>query len=126
MVWLDGLLTVQNPAGQQRMIARFARMKDLGHAYEQGLMLFNDRTESFEPIVRSPSCLLPPTDPGHAFPVRLKDQDYYYFAVQFPLTVRMRVKAQWADVTDPNRYEAFYRAGGRRLCNQVKRIAGSD
>lgn len=114
MVWLDGLLTVQNPAGQQRMIARFTRMKDLGHAYEQGLMLFNDRTESFEPIVRSPSCLLPHTDPGHAFPVRLKDQDYYYFAVQFPLTVRMRVKAQWADVTDPNRYEAFtaLEAGG--------------
>jgi len=114
MVWLDGLLTVEDSVGQQRMIARFARMKDLGHAYEQGLMVFNDRTESFEPIVRSPSCLLPHTDPGHAFPVRVGGQDYYYFAVQFPLGVRMRVKAQWADAIDPNRYEAFtaMKAGG--------------
>ena len=107
MVWLDGLLAVRAPDGRERMIARFARMKDLGEAYEQGLMVFKDATASFEPIVLSKGSPLPYTDPGHALPVTLGQQKYYYFATQFPLAVRMRVKADWETAIDPNRYEAF-------------------
>lgn len=107
MIWLDGLLTVADNEGRPRMVARFARMKDLGTAYEHGLMAFNDATESFEPVVRSKTRLLPYTDSGHALAVTVDGQDYYYFATQFPLTVRMRVKAQWDDVMDPNHYEAL-------------------
>ena len=32
---------------------------------------------------------------------------YYYFATPFPLPVRMRVRAQWDDVIDANRYEVL-------------------
>jgi hypothetical protein len=107
LVWLDGLLTVADDEGTERLVAGYARMKDLGTAYERGLMVFNDETESFEPVVRSDADLLPYTNCGHAVPVQVEGQDYYYFATQFPLTVQMRVKAQWDDVMDPNRYEAL-------------------
>ena len=53
LVWLDGLLTVRNNEGHERMIAKYARLKDLGHVLERGLVVFNDATQSFEPIVRS-------------------------------------------------------------------------
>ncbi len=107
LVWLDGLLTVADDEGTERLVAGYARMKDLGTAYERGLMVFNDATASFEPVVRSDADLLPYTNCGHALAVNVEDQDYYYFATQFPLTVQMRVKAQWDDVMDPTRYEAL-------------------
>ncbi|MCP4640410.1 MAG: hypothetical protein GY851_08260, partial [bacterium] len=66
-----------------------------------------DATESFDPVVRSDADLLPYTNCGHAVAVDVEGQRYYYFATQFPLTVRMRVRARWDDVMDPNRYEAL-------------------
>lgn len=107
LVWLDGLLTVADNEGAERLVAGYARMKDLGTAHERGLMVFNDATESFEPVVRSDADLLPYTNCGHAVAVDVEGQRYYYFATQFPLTVRMRVRARWDDVMDPNHYEAL-------------------
>lgn len=107
LVWLDGLLTVKDQKGRERLVAKYARMKDLGTAHERGLMVFNDETESFEPVVRSDADLLPYTDSGHALAVTENGREYHYFATQFPLTVRMRVRADWNSVMDPNRYEAL-------------------
>ncbi len=107
LIWLDGLLTVTDNNGAERMVAKHARMKDLGQAYERGLVVFNDVTNSFEPLVRSGPDFLPHTDSGHAFAVNVAGQRYYYFAVQFPLSVRMRVRAEWDHVLDPNRYEVL-------------------
>lgn len=107
LVWLDGLLTVKDKQGAERMVAKFARMKDLGHAYERGLVVFNDATNSFEPVVRSGPDFLPFHNSGHALAVDVAGRKYYYFATQFPLSVRMRVKAEWDHVIDPNRYEVL-------------------
>ena len=107
MVWLDGLLTVRNKQGRRRMIAKHARMKNLGQALERGLVVFNDLTGSFEPLVRSGPDFLPYHDSGHALAVDVKGEQYYYFATQFPLSVRMRVKAEWDHVLDPNCYEVL-------------------
>lgn len=111
LVWLDGLLTVEDNEGRQRMVAKFARMKSLGEAYERGLVVFNDTMQSFEPIVRSSADFLPYSDSGHAFRVSVDGEEYYYFGVQFPLTVRMRVRAKWEDILDPNCYEVLTSLG---------------
>ncbi|UCC99899.1 MAG: hypothetical protein JSW66_08455 [Phycisphaerales bacterium] len=105
LVWLDGLLTVRDNQGRQRMVAEHARMRDLGHAYERGLVVFNDATESFEPVVRSGPDFLPYHNCGHALTVDIEGERYHYFATQFPLSVRMRVKAEWNHIIDPNCYE---------------------
>jgi hypothetical protein len=109
LVWLDGFLTVRDNDGRERMIAKYARLKDLGTTLERGLMVLNDDTGSFEPIVRADpdSHVLPSPDFGHAFPVMVNGRQYGYFAMPFPLRVRMRVEATWDSVIDPNRYELF-------------------
>jgi len=104
LVWLDGLLTVNDDQGRERMVAKFARLKDLGTMLELGLMVFNDATQSFEPAVRADPNVLPYRDFGHAERVTAGGRDYYYFTLPFPTVVRMRVEAKWSDVIDPNRY----------------------
>ena len=107
LVWLDGFFTVTDNAGQERIVARHARLKDLGAVLEIGLVAFNEATQSFEPLLRSDpnSHRLPCPDFGHAFGVTVDGRKYYYFALPFPLAVRMRVEAAWDSVIDPNRYE---------------------
>ncbi len=109
LVWLDGFLTVTDNAGQERIVAKYARLKDLGMVLEIGLVAFDETTQSFEPVLRSDpnSHCLPSPDFGHAFAVTVAGRPYYYFALPFPLTVRMRVEATWDSVTDPNRYEVL-------------------
>jgi hypothetical protein len=107
LVWLDGLLTVKDNQGRQRMVAEFARLKGLDEVLERGLVVFNDTTHSFEPVVRGAVEFLPYSASGHPFSVDVDGQKYYYFATPFPLAVRMRVKAQWDDVIDANHYEAL-------------------
>ena len=107
MVWLDGLLTVKDNEGQERMVAKYARMKSLGEAYERGLVVFNDVTNSFEPLIRSGLDFLPFHNSGHAIGVNVDGREYYYFATAFPLAVRMRVRAEWDDVIDANCYEVL-------------------
>ncbi|MHC4642963.1 MAG: hypothetical protein ACYS32_15080 [Planctomycetota bacterium] len=108
MVWADGLLTVKDNDGRQRMIARFDRLINMGDIRERGLLVFNDATKTFEPLVRPGGIdLLPFPASGHAFSVNVQSQKYHYFALPFPLTVRMRVRSEWNDVIDPNRYEVL-------------------
>jgi hypothetical protein len=107
LVWLDGLITVKDNDGRQRMVADFTRLKGLDEVLERGLVVFNDATGTFEPLVRSGVEFLPFTSSGHAFQVNADGREYYYFATPFPLAVRMRVRADWDDVIDSNSYEVL-------------------
>ncbi len=128
LIWLDGLLTIKDKQGTERMVAKHARMKDLGKAYERGLVAFNDSTGSFEPLVRSGPDFLPYHNSGHAFAVDVEGEQYYYFATQFPLSVRMRVKAEWDHVLDPNRYEVLTSQKPPEPCRWVRvgELIGND
>ncbi len=104
MVWLDGLLTLDDDTGQTRMLCHYARMKSLGERLGHGLMVFNDQTRTFERTItlRDDAPLHPR---GHPLRVTHDDgDDYFYFATPYPMT---RVRAIWAAVTDPAAYEAF-------------------
>ena len=107
LVWLDALMTLNDSDGRERMVAGYARLKGLGEVLERGLMVFNDATQSFEPIVRAGVDFLPFSNTGHAFGVNIKGQKYYYFTSPAPVAVRMRVRALWDDVVDANRYEVL-------------------
>jgi hypothetical protein len=107
LVWLDGLLTVRDPQGHERMVAKFARLKGLSEVLERGLMVFNDSTNTFEPLVRGGLEFLPYRNTGHAFSVEADGNPYYYFTSPSPMGARLRVRARWRDVIDPNQYEAL-------------------
>jgi len=107
LIWLDGLMTVPNNDGRTRMLARFTRLKDMTEVLERGLVIFNDATGSFEPLVRSCVEFLPYSNTGRAFSVSVNGLEYYYFTIPSPSAVRMRVRAKWDAVTEPNRYEVL-------------------
>jgi hypothetical protein len=50
---------------------------------------------------------LPYRNTGHAFGVEVNGDLYYYFTSPSPMGARLRVRAQWDNVIDPNRYEAL-------------------
>jgi hypothetical protein len=121
LIWLDGLLTVRDSQGKERMVAKFKRLKGLGKVLERGLVVFNDTTETFEPLVRSDVEFLPFSSSGHAFKVNTDGHEYYYFATPFPLAVRMRVRADWDDVIDANCYEVLTALETRKSSGQHAR-----
>ena len=111
MVWLFGLLTVGGPEGRETLLAHFTRRKSLAEQLEHGLVRFDDeagvfrRIATFEPdnTWRFPR--------GNAVRVRHEGHDYFYFAKRFAPT---RVRADWASLLDPDRYEALAYDARRR------------
>ena len=120
MYWLDGLLKAKDPSGNIRMIAMCSRMKSLGEAHERGMVIYNDETESFQWLHRSGPDFLPYRSTGHTFRLEVDGQFYHYFATQFPLTVRMRVKDNWKSVTDVNQYEVYTAIGNKNKYRWIK------
>ncbi|HEY6169232.1 MAG TPA: hypothetical protein VI454_14410, partial [Verrucomicrobiae bacterium] len=51
-IWIDGLVTVSDETGRERLVAHYSRMKDLGHRLEHGLVMFNDDKSEFEKLVQ--------------------------------------------------------------------------
>jgi hypothetical protein len=117
MVWAESFITVKDKQGDERMVAKYARMKSLGEVYGRGMMIFDDKTDSFQRLKTEGVDLFLYPDLGHPIRVQAEGYNWYYFAMPFPLTVRMRVRANWDDIMDPNAYEVFTcleRSGGRQ------------
>ncbi|MBN2137581.1 MAG: hypothetical protein JW720_07235 [Sedimentisphaerales bacterium] len=114
LVWLDGLMTLEDNQGRERMVARYARLKGLSEVLDRGLVVFNDDTMSFEPVVKGGLDFMPFSNTGHAFAVDVGGEAYYYFTTPSPVAVRLRVRADWDSVLDANSYEVLTgRVAGR-------------
>jgi hypothetical protein len=102
-VWCDGMTTVADSGGRERLLCRFARMKSLGEMYEQGFAVYNDNKEIFEPVKRIP---LDAVLFMRGNPVRAKDAggDFWYFASPLPL---VRCRDEYDALLDPSQYEAY-------------------
>lgn len=105
MKWTFGLMTVRDPAGHEQLLARCDTHKSLGEVTERWLVRFNDAGTNFERLV--PLDLNAPLFPdSHPFRVKVRGEDYYYFPSWAPQPC-VRVRADWAHVTNIARYEAF-------------------
>ncbi|MBI5818943.1 MAG: hypothetical protein HZA88_08135 [Verrucomicrobia bacterium] len=110
-VWLDGLLTVKDEAGRERLVAHYAHMKSLGEMLDHGLAIFNDEKAEFEKVaefqlgdrVRCP----------HGHPNRRRDAsgDWFYFGNPFPVA---RVRTDLKQLSDPACYEVWTQDGWKR------------
>jgi hypothetical protein len=114
-VWIDGLLTVPDETGRERLVAHYARMKDLGTMLEHGLVLFNDDLQQFDQFVTfdlkdKRRCPL-----GHAVRVG----EHFYFCTPFATG---RVKATLADLKDQSRYEELPRPAAPKDVDSKKPI----
>ena len=103
-VWLDGLSVLPGAGDEERLLARFMRMKDLGAMHEQGFVMWNDEREVFEKQGGLP--LDAPLFPlGHPTPYRDADgRDWLLFCNPFPA---VRVPATAESFLDAAAYQGW-------------------
>ncbi len=104
MIWLFGLLTVPDPEGNETLLAHFTRRKSLAEQLEHGLVRLDDEAGVFRKIATFAPGNTWRFPRGNAVRARNDGQDYFYFTERFAPT---RVRADWASLLDPDRYEAL-------------------
>jgi hypothetical protein len=112
--WLHALLTVNDPSGVERLIARYDSLASLTKTNESGLAVFNDETQQFDRLVVFPSPD-PRVGPGGVPPLRVRSGglEYFYFCDLSPLP-GVRVRADWKSIQDLSNYEVFDTSWVRR------------
>lgn len=99
MRWIEGLMIVADPSGRERLVARYAVMRDLGYANEWVLGAFDPERGRFDAVARYD--VHTGHTSAHPFRVREGTNDYWYV---FPT---LRVANRWQSITNPAAYESF-------------------
>lgn len=102
-VWVEGVYTVKDEQGEERMLGHYSRMESLAKRVERGVMQFDDETQTFQKIKEVPLDA-PLVSGGKPFRVEVAGQEYIYFADPYPC---IRVKADWKSVSDLSQYEGL-------------------
>lgn len=104
MLWIDGLLTLADEGGAERMLGHYARMKSLENMVAHGLALYSDRSDTFDKLAEFDLKQQWQCPRGH--PIRVKDggQECFYFPTPY---ATVRVPADLKRLKDPASYEAF-------------------
>ncbi len=104
VIWLDGLMTLLDPDGNETLLAHFSRRKGLMEQLEHGLVRFDDTAGVFRKVAAFAPEETWRFPRGIAVRVEHEGQPYLYFVEHF---AAIRVPADWASVLDPTRYEAL-------------------
>lgn len=104
VVWLFGLLTVNDPDGREALVAHYSRRKDLFTELEHGLVRFNDDQGVFERIATFDLQNRWQIPTGNARLVEDGEGKYFYFSGPF---ANKRVPADWKSLQDPAAYQAL-------------------
>ncbi|MHC4399883.1 MAG: hypothetical protein ACYTG0_09405 [Planctomycetota bacterium] len=101
--WINGLVTVGDAAGRQRLFAAYVKVRKFLEVYQRGLVEFNPEKHAFEKVVEFD--MDAPVHPGgHPVKHTVDGVEHVYFANPFPL---IRVPADPERITDLSSYEAF-------------------
>lgn len=101
--WIDGLVTLQDVRGNERLFAKYVKIKGLLTAYERGLVEFNDQLKVFEKrkVFDFDAPLYPV---GHPVKYQMSGNDYILFGLAVPL---IRVPANPDALADLKQYETY-------------------
>jgi hypothetical protein len=102
VVWMFGLMSLQDDDARERLFAGFSRRQGLGPAFEQGIAEFDASAGHFvkvADVAKENDWVLAQ---GKAVRVKTSDGDHFYFCRPF---AHARVTANVASITDPNKYE---------------------
>lgn len=102
-VWIDGLMILKDPQGQDRLLCSFCVVKSLVEQLQRGLAIWNEKTQRFERL-----CTFDTNTQLHPAgqPIRVHEDEGDWFYFPSPYGVR-RVKANWNAVQDSTQYESF-------------------
>lgn len=99
LVWIEGLFTVKDPQGRERLAATYTRQPGVAPPTERGVAVFDDDAGQFRVLAQ------PPARRGHKsshpFQVTENGVTYWYF---YP---HQRVPDEWSALADPHRWESF-------------------
>jgi hypothetical protein len=97
--WIEGMTTMTDSAGNERLVGRYASMRGLTEAVAWGLVAFNDEKGEFDELIRWD--LHVPHRSAHYFPARVDGTEMIYL---YPW---LRVRADIETMKDLAAYEAF-------------------
>ncbi len=103
-VWIEGLAVVPNESGQDRLAARYTRMKSLGEMLEHGLAVFDEKEQVFRKHKQFDLKEKWRFPRGH--PIAHKEGGVAYLLFAAPYAT-VRVRAELKSLADPASYEAF-------------------
>jgi len=105
--WLDALMTVRDPSGAERLLARYDSIGEDSKANESGLAVFNDARREFDKLAVFPRPS-PAVSPSGVPPLRVRSggAEWFYFCDERPGPV-VRVRADWKSVADLDSYQVF-------------------
>lgn len=110
LVWTDGIVVAPDAQGRERMIARYAHMKQLGTMLDHGLGVFDDAANAFERIADLELAEKWRCPHGQPLRVTTDEGDHFYFSAAYNSLApfpAVRVRAQFESVKNPAQYEAF-------------------
>lgn len=104
VAWIDGICTVRDDKGVEKLVGHYSRRKGLADELEHGFCIFNDDKQIFEPAKELPLTEKWRFIQGH--PVPFTENGTAWLLCGGP-GLNIRVRAALADVLDPAKYEAF-------------------
>jgi hypothetical protein len=117
LVWLEGLFTVKDERGRERLVATYTRQHNLDGADERGVAVFNDERQEFEVLAQLP--WRRPHLSSHPFRYAEGGRTYWY---PYP---NQRVPDDWMAIQRPEAWEALspdgtWKAGAEPVRNPVR------
>ncbi len=103
LIWIQALMTLSGPDGQERLVAHYARLKSMEETLSHGLIVWNDQTQTFE-LLKEFEAKSPLHPRNYPFRAKVNGADYFYFPAPLP---NLRVKATWDAIQKSENYEAF-------------------
>ncbi|MFB3788587.1 MAG: hypothetical protein ACE15F_19695 [bacterium] len=104
LIWIDGVTVLNDSGGNERMVGRYSHLRQLGDVLGQGLVRFNDDTQTFEKWIEVDLANQWRLPRGHAMRPPDSRDELVYYMIAYPVT---RVRADLNLLADPNAYEAF-------------------
>ncbi len=104
VVWVESVFVVPDASGRERMVGHYSRRKNLSTELEQGIAVFNDEQQIFEPAIQLPLTATWRKPTGH--PIVIEEEGIRWLVFGSPCP-NVRVPARYEDVLNPGRYEAF-------------------
>jgi hypothetical protein len=99
LVWIEGLFTVSDQTGHERLLATYTRQPGLQLATERGVAVFDDAAGEFRVLAELP--LRRGHVSSHPFQITEQGVRYWYL---FP---HQRVRDDWKALTDPKSWESY-------------------
>lgn len=105
-IWVDGMTVVKDDRGNEKMIGRYAAVDHSMKTVEAGLLLYNDEKQVFERLIQFPGDGTQTVAPSGK-PYYIKDAGVTYACYPPGDSMGVRVRAEFASVSDPAAYESF-------------------